>query len=163
MRSPLPRVSRRGRVTLIVLALVFVAFAAVGTVVNIWTDQLWFREVHFSTVFTTILWTKITLFLIFGTAMGLILAGNLYLAFRLRPFLRPHSAEQSALDHYRLLVLPRIGLWITLISVLVGLFTGLAAKGHWQEWLLFRNSQSFGIKDPQCGTDNGVYLCDVPY
>lgn len=163
MRSPMPRLSRRGKVTLIVLAAVLVAFALIGTAVDIWTDKLWFGEVRFTTVFTTILWTKVTLFLLFGIAMGLILAGNLYLAFKLRPFLRPHSAEQSALDHYRLAVLPRIGLWIGLLSLVVGLFTGLAAKGRWQEWLLFRNAQAFGVKDPQFNTDIGFYVFEYPF
>jgi uncharacterized membrane protein (UPF0182 family) len=159
----MPRLSRRGRVTLIVLAAVLVAFALIGTAVDIWTDRLWFGEVHFTNVFTTILWTKVIMFLVFGVAMGLLVAGNLYLAFKLRPFLRPHSAEQSALDHYRLAVLPRIGLWIGLTAGLMGLFTGLAAKGHWQDWLLFRNSQPFNVTDSQFHTDLSFYVFEYPF
>ena len=66
MRTPLPRMSRRGRMTLLVLAAVIVLFIAVGWLVDIWTDYLWFSEVNYTSVFTTVLWTRIGLFLVFG-------------------------------------------------------------------------------------------------
>ena len=41
MRTPLSRVSRRGRVTIAVLAVVFILFSLLDRVVGAWTDWLW--------------------------------------------------------------------------------------------------------------------------
>src|SRR5436190_15319916 len=158
MRTPLTRVSRRGRVTIVVLAVLFLLFTLLDRVVDVWTDWLWFDEVSYTKVFTGVLTTRLVLFAVFGVAFGAIVWINLYLAYRLRPLLRPHSAEQHTLDRYRLIVTPNIGLWIGLTAGLIGIFAGISAQGEWQQWLLFRNSQSFGITDPQFHTDLSFYV-----
>src|SRR6266536_713557 len=144
MRTPMPRMSRRGRVTLFVLGAVVLLFVFLGWLVDAWTDYLWFSEVHFTSVFTTVLWTRIGLFLVFGALLGLILWVNLWLAYRIRPLLRPHSPEQQSLDRYRMLLTPRFGLWIGIIAGIVGFFSGISAQGQWGQWLLFANRQNFG-------------------
>src|SRR5258706_7599305 len=98
MRPPLPRMSRRGRMTIIVLAAVIALFVAVGWLVDIWTDYLWFAEVRYTGVFTTVLWTRLGLFVVFGLLMAGLFWFNLWLAYRLRPMLRPPSAEQQSLE-----------------------------------------------------------------
>lgn len=163
MRTPLPRMSRRGRMTLIVLACVVVLFILLGWVVDAWTNYLWFSEVKYTQVFTTMLWTRLGLFAIFGVAMALIVWINLWLAFRLRPMLRMHSSEQQSLERYRGIISPRFGLWSGLLAAIVGLFGGLSAQGRWQQWLLFANAQPFGIKDPQFGVDLGFYVFAYPF
>jgi uncharacterized membrane protein (UPF0182 family) len=163
MRTPLPRVSRRGRVTIVVLAIVFLLFTLLDRVVEAWTDYLWFNETHYSGVFTKSLSTRLGMFAVFGIGIGLVIAANLYAAYRLRPLLRPTSAEQHTLDRYRMLVKPNVRIWIVVTSVLVGLFTGLSAQGHWQQWLLFSNSQKFGTVDPQYKVDIGYYIFEYPF
>jgi uncharacterized membrane protein (UPF0182 family) len=155
--------SRRGRVTLVVLAVVVVLFVFLGWLVDAWTDFLWFSEVHYTTVFTTVLWTRVGLFLVFGALMGLVLWFNLWLAFRVRPLLRPHSPEQQTLDRYRMLLTPRFGLWIGILAGIVGFFSGISAQGRWTEWLLFANRQNFGVPDKQFGLDVGFYVFDYPF
>ena len=39
----------------------------------------------------------------------------------------------------------------------------LPATSHWQDWLLFRNSESFGVDDPQFGVDVGFYVFELPF
>src|SRR2546429_4180219 len=163
MRTPLPRMSRRGRVTLIVLAAVVLLFMFLGWLVNAWTDYLWFSEVHYTGVFTTVLWTRVGLFLVFGALIALIVWFNLWLAYRVRPLLRPHSAEQQSLDRYRMLLTPRFGLWIGILAAIVGFFSGISAQGRWSQWLLFANRQNFGVKDPQFHLDIGFYVFDYPF
>src|SRR6476620_5383643 len=101
MRSPLPRVSRRGRVTIIVLAVVLLVIMFADRAVNLWTDWLWFDEVGYTRVFSGVLRTKVLLFLVFGLVMAGLIWGNLYLAYRTRPLMRANSLEQHALDRYR--------------------------------------------------------------
>lgn len=155
--------SRRGRVTIGVLIGVFVFFTLLGWGVNAWTDWLWFDEVRYTQVFTGVLATRLLLFLVIGLAMAAIVAGNLWLAYRLRPQLRPHSAEQATLERYRMLLSPRLGTWIALASAVIGLFAGLSAQSRWSQWLLFRNGGSFGVKDPEFGIDVGFYVFQLPF
>ncbi|WP_326562679.1 UPF0182 family membrane protein [Micromonospora sp. NBC_01796] len=161
--SPLPRMSRRGRVTVGVLVGVFLLFTLLGWGVQAWTDWLWFDEVSYTQVFTDVLVTRIGLFASVGAAMAVIIGGNLWLAYRLRPVLRPHSAEQATLERYRMALAPRIGAWISAIAVIVGLFAGLSAQSRWSQWLLFRNGQDFGVKDPEFGIDIGFYVFQFPF
>ncbi|UAB97572.1 UPF0182 family protein [Dactylosporangium vinaceum] len=163
MRNPMTRVSRRGRVTIAVLVVVFLLFTLFDRVVGAWADYLWFSEVKYTQVFTGVLTTRIWMFLIFGVTVGLVIAGNLYLAYRTRPLLRPHSAEQHALDRYRLFLLPHMTGWIILVAGLIGLFSGLSAQGHWQEWMLFSNSTPFNQTDPQFHVDLSFYVFEYPF
>jgi uncharacterized membrane protein (UPF0182 family) len=163
MRTPLGRVSRRGRVTVIVLVIVFLLFTLFDRVVEAWTDWLWFSEVHYTQVFSGVLVTRLVLFALFGLGMALVVGANLYLAYRLRPLLRPHSAEQHTLERYRMLLVPHFGAWVGAAAGLIGLFAGLSAQSHWQDWLLFANSEPFGVKDPQFGVDVGFYVFEYPF
>ncbi|MDH6465890.1 uncharacterized membrane protein (UPF0182 family) [Micromonospora sp. A200] len=161
--SPLPRMSRRGRVTIGVLVGVFVLFTLLGWGVQAWTDWLWFEEVRYTKVFTGVLVTRLLLFLTIGVGLGLFVGGNLWLAYRLRPALRPHSLEQATLERYRMLLTPRIGTWISLTAVVLGLFAGLSGQSRWNQWLLFRNGGDFGVKDPEFGVDVGFYVFQLPF
>ncbi|WBB79360.1 UPF0182 family protein [Micromonospora sp. WMMD882] len=164
MRStPLPRMSRRGRVTIGVLIGVFVLFTLLGWGVQAWTDWLWFDEVDYTQVFTGVLVTRLLLFLAVGLGMAALVGGNLWLAHRLRPGLRPHSAEQATLERYRMVLGPRIGMWILLVGAVVGLFAGLSAQSRWSQWLLFRNGGDFGVEDPEFGVDVGFYVFQLPF
>ncbi|RZU77996.1 hypothetical protein EV384_6742 [Micromonospora kangleipakensis] len=161
--SPLPRMSRRGRVTIGVLIGVFVFFTLLGWGVNAWTDWLWFDEVRYTRVFTGVLATRLLLFLLVGLGMAAVIAVNLWLAHRLRPRMRPHSVEQATLERYRMLLSPRLGTWIALASAVIGLFAGLSAQSRWSQWLLFRNGGNFGVKDPEFGVDVGFYVFQLPF
>ncbi|MBM0239213.1 UPF0182 family protein [Micromonospora sp. ATA32] len=161
--SPLPRMSRRGRVTIGVLVGVFVLFTLLGWGVQAWTDWLWFDEVRYTQVFTNVLVTRLMLFLVVGLGMAAVIGGNLWLAHRLRPRLRPHSLEQATLERYRMALSPRLGTWIALVAAVIGLFAGLSAQSRWNQWLLFRNGGSFGIKDPEFGVDVGFYVFQLPF
>ncbi|WFE23920.1 UPF0182 family protein [Solwaraspora sp. WMMD937] len=161
--SPMPGMSRRGRVTVGVLIGIFLLFTLLGWGVNAWTDWLWFEEVDYTQVFTGVLFTRLLLFAAVGLAMALVVAANLWLAYRLRPALRPHSPEQVSLERYRMLLSPRIGIWITAAAALVGVFAGLSAQNRWSQWLLFRNSQEFGVTDPEFGIDIGFYVFEYPF
>jgi len=154
--------SRRGRVTVGVLVGVFLLFTLLGWGIDAYTDYLWFHEVDFVSVFSGVLFTRLLLFVIIGLAVALIIAANLYLAYRLRPLLRPHSAEQATLERYRMVIAPRLGTWITVLCAIIGFFAGLSAQGRWKEWMLFQNAQPFKSVDPQFKVDIGFYIFDYP-
>jgi uncharacterized membrane protein (UPF0182 family) len=163
MRTPLPRVSRRGRFVVVLLLALLVILTVGSWVVTTWTDWLWFDEVDYTSVFTTTLYTKLLLFLIFGLVAAVWLGGHVYAAFRLRPRQRPNSVEQQNLDRYRMMLTPRIRLWIGLLAIITGVITGLSAQGQWQQWLLYANSQKFDSTDPQFHANIGYYVFDYPW
>ena len=58
----------------IVVATLFVLVTVVPTLVGLFTDWLWFREVQFTSVFVTVLRTQILLGLVTGVAFFVISA-----------------------------------------------------------------------------------------
>src|ERR1043165_3059121 len=151
MRAPMPQMGRRGKMLLVVAVTLILVFIVLGSLVDVLTDRLWFKEVHYSQVFTTMIWTRIVLFLVVGLLVGGIVAGSPGLAFRTRPLVRPRSPEQQVLERYRMALSPRMGLWIGLFAAFVGLLAGMSGQGHWQTWLLYAKGGGLGGKEPQVG------------
>ena len=159
-RQPVPK---RSRALLITAVVVIVAIFSLTGVSGIYTDRLWYRSAGFGNVFSTLLWTRIGLFLVFGAVLGGIVALNIYLAYRFRPLFRPNSREQSNLDRYREVITP-IRVWVVLGTALVlGAFAGASGLGNWRTYLLWRNGQSFGQEDPYFNRDIGFYVFDLPW
>ncbi|MQS13930.1 UPF0182 family protein [Streptomyces kaniharaensis] len=155
--------SRRARVALLTLGVLAVLFLLFVMFAGFWTDWLWFRSVHYSSVFTTQLWTKVGLFAVFGLLMAVIVGFNTWLAHRLRPPLSAMSVEQQSLDRYRAGLAPFKRWALIGISLVIGLVAGAAASGQWRTWLMWTNATSFGEKDAQFGMDVSFYAFDLPF
>ncbi|MEU1214813.1 UPF0182 family protein [Streptomyces sp. NPDC005791] len=157
------RPSRRVRTLLMTLGVLAVLAMAFVMFAGFWTDWLWYRSVEFSSVFTTTLWTKIGLFLVFGLLMAVAIGVNIWLAHRFRPPLSAMSLEQQSLDRYRMSVAP-YKKWVLLaVTALVGLIAGASASGQWRTWLMYANGVPFGQKDPQFQLDVKFYAFDLPW
>ncbi|MCS0605061.1 UPF0182 family protein [Streptomyces sp. LP11] len=157
------RPSRRVRTLLMTLGVLAVLGMAFTMFAGFWTDWLWYRSVHYSSVFTTTLWTKIGLFLVFGLLMAVAVGVNIWLAHRLRPPLSAMSLEQQSLDRYRMGIAP-YKKWLLLgVTALVGLVAGASAAGQWRTWLLWVNGVPFHQKDPQFHLDVAFYAFDLPW
>jgi uncharacterized protein len=76
---------RRRLGTVVVLGLLLVLFSA-NRVAVLLTDLWWFSERGYREVFTTVLGTRILLGLGFAAFLALLIALNLQIARRLRPF-----------------------------------------------------------------------------
>nr|MDT0667548.1 UPF0182 family protein [Micromonospora sp. DSM 115978] len=55
-------------VPIFVVVVFLILLLSVGT--RLYTDLLFFRSVGFSEVFTTVFWTRLTLFVLFGAVMA---------------------------------------------------------------------------------------------
>ncbi|MFC8286508.1 UPF0182 family protein [Streptomyces cyaneofuscatus] len=162
-RISVGRPSRRVRTLLMTLGVLAVLAMAFVMFAGFWTDWLWYRSVAYSSVFTTTLWTKIGLFLVFGLLMALAIGVNIWLAHRLRPPLSAMSLEQQSLDRYRMSVAP-FKKWVLLaVTALIGLIAGASASGQWRTWLMYVNGVPFGTKDPQFKLDVAFYAFDLPW
>ncbi|WP_078966869.1 UPF0182 family protein [Streptomyces sp. WM6378] len=157
------RPSRRVRTLLMTLGILAVLAMAFVMFAGFWTDWLWYRSVHYSSVFTTQLWTKIGLFCVFGLLMAVAVGLNIWLAHRLRPPLSAMSLEQQSLDRYRMGIAPYKKWMLLGITALVGLIAGASASGQWRTWLMWVNGVPFGQKDPQFHLDVSFYAFDLPW
>ena len=145
------------------LALVGLLLVVLVVGTGIYTEVLWFREVGFSDVYSTVLRTRLVLFALFGAAMAAVIAANVFIAHRLRPAFRPPSLEQRNLDRYRVLIEPyRRGILLT-VAGLLGLISGLSASSSWRVWLQWRNATSFGMSDAQFDRDVSFYAFTYPF
>ncbi|MEO7260335.1 MAG: UPF0182 family protein, partial [Jatrophihabitantaceae bacterium] len=164
MRPDMPniRVSRRGKIVIGVLASLFVLLSVLGSLVRVYTNWLWFGEVGFRSVFSTILWTRIVLFLTVGLALVAIIGANVFLAYRMRPPFRPISQEQENLERYRVALEPRKRLIFGALVTLIFIVAGMSAQGNWKTWQLWRNGVAFGVTDPQFHRDISFFAWDYP-
>ncbi|APA96266.1 UPF0182 family protein [Nocardia seriolae] len=165
MRPPtgLPSLSRRSRI-LLVTALVLAALLLVGPrLTDAYTNWLWFGEVGFRNVFTTVLVTRILLFLVVAIVVALIIWAALLLAYRSRPVFVPVSGPGDPIARYRTTVMSRLKLFGIGIPVLIGVLSGLVAQSNWVTVQLFLHGGSFGVKDPQFHLDVGFYAFDLPF
>ena len=153
----------RNRSPLVITAAILVVLGALLTYFSgYYIDWLWFNSVDFTSVWSTVLTTKIELFLIVGLITSLVISLNIYLAYRRRPLYVPTSIEISGLERLRAQVEP-IRRWVFLGIVLVlAYFAGTSGMVFWREWLLFKNSTDFGVKDPQFGLDISFFAFRLP-
>ncbi|AYF72540.1 membrane protein [Nocardia yunnanensis] len=165
MRPPtgLPSLSRRSRI-LLVTALVLAALLLVGPrLTDAYTNWLWFGEVGFRNVYTTVLLTRFLLFLVVAIVVALIIWAALLLAYRSRPVFVPVSGPGDPIARYRTTVMSRLKLFGIGIPVLIGVLSGLVAQSSWVTVQLFLHGGSFGKQDPQFHLDIGFYAFDLPF
>lgn len=151
--------SRRSRIPLL-LVLAFI-FMGLPSLVEFYTDWLWFGELGYQHVFARALSTKTGLaaaaFIFSG---GLILA-NLLIAFR---SMTRREIVMATPEGPRVLVVEPAQLR-SLVFV-VATFAGLAlctyAGSHWEEWLMYRHATPFNQADPILGYDVSFYLFTLP-
>ena len=160
--SPLtaPRRPRPLVLTAIVVAGAMLLFSLFT---SLWTSKLWFSMLGYAEVFSTLVWTRILLFAVFGLAMALIVGGNLAIAFRLRPMYVMRSPEQASLERYRQVIAPRHRSLIVIVSAIVGIFAGASGAGQWRTFLLWKDQVPFGKTDPFFGKDISFFVFSMPW
>jgi uncharacterized membrane protein (UPF0182 family) len=151
-RGPLP----------IVIGVLVVASIALISLSGFYADWLWFKSVNFTEVWSTILITKATVFVIAGLATSLVITSNIYIAFRKRPLYVPLSVEADNLERYRAQIEPIRRLVLVGLALVLFYFGGTSASQLWDTWLLFRNATPFGVTDPQFGLDISFFAFKLP-
>ncbi|QGK68946.1 membrane protein [Allosaccharopolyspora coralli] len=165
MRPPvgMPKLSRRSRFLLILGGVVLLALIVGSRLIGTYVDWLWFGEVGYRGVFTTVVLSRIVLFLVMGLFVGGVLALNLWLAYRSRPVFVPVTGPDDPLARYRTVTTERSKLFGIGIPVVVGLLAGLTAQTDWRTVQLFLHSVPFGKTDPEFGLDISFYTFHLPF
>ena len=158
----MPTLTRRSR-TLITIALAVILLLLVGPrLIDGYVDWLWFGELGYRSVFTTVLLTRLVLFLVVGLLVGGIVFAGLALAYRTRPVFVPSNGNDPV-ARYRTVVMSRLRVIAAGIPVAIGLLAGIIAQSYWVRVQLFLHGGDFGIHDPQFGKDLGFYAFDLPF
>ena len=158
------RTLRSGRLVL-ALAIVVLLLALVSArgVAGFYTDYLWFDSLRFTSVWSGVLFAKVSLVLALTAVLFALLWANLIVAQRLAPAVRPPGPEEQALTEVHALLERRPAVVRVVISLVFAFLLGLSGAGRWNDWILFRNRVDFGVSDPLFDRDIGFYVFQLPF
>ncbi|MFP3975530.1 MAG: UPF0182 family protein, partial [Dehalococcoidia bacterium] len=147
-------ISPAAKKAIIAAAAVIVLFilAAVGK--GIYTDLLWFGNLGYSSVYKTVLTSKLLLFFSGAIVFFALFIGNIALA---RWLTRKIEGMVLLGEHW-------YGHIAALAAgIVLALIFGSIAMSGWETSLRFLNAESFGVADPILGNDAGFYLFSLPF
>ena len=147
----------------IVLAIIFALFLSAKSLSAFYINVLWFDSLNRTDLYWGILRSKAELGLLFSFILALAFWVNIFITDRLAPATLPNTPQDLAIGRVRDITSKRKGLVRLVVSIVFGLMIGLPMSSHWEEWVLFRNHQSFSIDDAQFNTDVGFYMFRLPF
>src|SRR5690625_1185441 len=155
-KSFLKKINKRASFTIIIIALIIISVIAAYKLLK---EYVWMDTVGFESVFTTILYSKISLGVI-----GFLLFGIL-------TFITLYWIRRSYISHFHKGQLPTFitngklmfGA-MTLIGIIIGILGSVIVQGiGWEPALKFLNATSFDIADPHFGKDVSFYIFILPF
>ena len=137
---------------LIAILLILLLFVSL---IGYLTDFLWFKELGYTTVFFTKLFTQLKIGI--PTFLVITLASYIYLKVLKRGYYK--KVESTDVANEKNLNLITWGL----AAIFSGAFTFVIVSQLWFEILRFMNSTSFGIDDPMYGMDISFYVFKLDF
>ena len=130
---------------------------------RVYTDYLWFQDVGFTHTWRSLISAKAVPAIIFTAIFFVLMLVNLIVADRVAPRYRGTGPEDEIIERYRGYVAPYAGRVRVGVALFFALVMGSGVAAQWQNWILFSNSTSFGIKDPQFHKDISFYVFRLPF
>ncbi len=159
----MPKLTQRSRILITIAGAVVVALLFGPRLIDTYVGWLWFGEIGFRSVFTTLLVTRLVVFAVVAVVVGAIVFAGLTLAYRTRPVFVPTDGPHDPVARYRTAVMMRLKLVGFGIPLAVGGLAGLIAQSNWVPVQLFLHGGDFGVTDPQFGKDLGFYAFELPF
>ena len=142
---------------LLLLGGAFTLFILLNVAKGFYTEWLWFSSLGYSSVYATILKTKLLLFFSAAVIFCLMFFGSMLLARRTSPDKKVHLWPWAVAGQLQKVARLNLILGTALLSIIFG----LVAQGNWQVVLQFFNGQSFGISDPIFQKEVSFYVFSV--
>ena len=122
MRPPVgaPTLSRRTRILLIAAGVAVLLLLGGSRLINFYVDWLWFGEVGYRAVLTTVLFTRVVQFLVGALVIGGAVALSLWVAYRFRPVFVPVTGPEDPIARYRTVIIQRLRVFAIGIPVASG-------------------------------------------
>ena len=147
----------------ITIAVVVVISLALVSMSGFYADWLWFKSVNFTSVWSTVLMTKVVLFVVAGLVTATLILLNVVIAYKKRPLYVPMTVEADNLERYRAQIEP-IKRWVVIgLGLALFYFAGTSGSMVWSTWLLFKNSTPFGVTDAQFNMDISFFAFRLPF
>jgi len=148
----------------LIIGIVLLAVLLVWSLVSIYPDWLWFKNLNFSPVFWTMLLSKFGFGTVVWLFLILIISINVYTAKRLIPKKKPGVTLDNEVTFITQLGLSSKALNTLLIAFVLLLSFIIASKGsnQWDMVLRYLYQQPFGNTDPIFGKDIGFYVFSLP-
>ena len=143
-------------------AALIVLLIASRAIAGFYIDYLWHANLGRTDVFWGVLDAKLFLFGGFAVLFLVLAALNLLIADRLAPSGFTGDTHPVVMRFHEIFG-QRMRIVRIVAAAIMALIVAIPASGHWQEWLLFRNSVNFGKNDPQFSTDIGFYVFRLPF
>ena len=127
---------------------------------QIWTDHLWFQALDYHQVFTTMLGTRVLLFLIAAAVMAVAVAVTIWLCLRTTPAAGHRSPTRISFHD---LTGWRRRSVILLPAIVLAVMAGTSWLGNVPLVLAWMNKVPFGQADARFGLDVSFYVFDYPF
>jgi uncharacterized membrane protein (UPF0182 family) len=156
---------KKNNKTMIIIVAILAALYLLNLFLNYYGDWLWFNNMHYGSVFDTMVSAQVMSFVVFFLGFALFFGLNIHRAYK------NGNAGSNILflreDDPRKLIQPfyhgKAAIWLWGVVVLFfSIIMGSSAVGHWNDFLQFIYASSFGIKDPVFGKDAGFYVFKLP-
>lgn len=161
--AALPNMTRRSRILIGIGIVIIGVLLMAPRLIDTYVNWLWFDELGYRSVFTTVLATRLIIFVLTTVSVGIIIFAGLALAYSTRPVFLPNTGAVDPVARYRTAVMTRLRLFGIGIPAVIGLLAGSIAQSYWVQVQLFLHGGSFGVTDPEFGKDLGFYAFDVPF
>ena len=156
---------KRNRKIISIIVAIIVAFYLLNLFLNYYGDWLWFNNLHYGSVFSTMIIAKIVSFVVFFLVFVLFFSLHIRLAHRRGQLSRQNiylpedDPRQVILQLYK----GKTIFWIwAILTLLLGKFMGSYAVDQWNNFLQFIHASSFGIQEPIFHKDAGFYVFKLP-
>ncbi|WP_286677481.1 UPF0182 family protein [Candidatus Aquicultor secundus] len=161
--------SRIKLITFFAFVVVFLLATFSKSLVVLYTDWLWFKEVGYTSVFLDILKLKFTIGAIAGFVFFVFLYINMLIAKRMAPVFpmwrgSPDDPLYQILRFFKSPMFMRFfNLILLAVAAVVAFGVGVLASADWNLVLRFMNQTAFGIKDPVFSRDIAFHVFSVPF
>ena len=145
------------------VAILLIGFTSLHSLAVFWTDQMWFSQGGFGSVFSKLLVIKTGLFLVFGLVFFALMWGNLLLTNKFGARVLSFEPEDEVIRRFQNVVRPYARRIYAGIAALMALVAGFNATSQWNAYLLFSHAKSFGTTDPLFHKDVSFYVMTLPF
>jgi uncharacterized membrane protein (UPF0182 family) len=152
----------RFRLRFIVILALALLFLGGPSLVRFYTDWLWFGEVGYQQVFTTIVRSEASLFTITFVVAVIWLVFNMRLALGSMREGRRIFTTQQGME----VALPgrqQLRTITSAIAMILSALIALYASSQWETWVTWQNAVPFAQQDPVLGRDVAFYVFTIPF
>ncbi len=148
---------------LIAIIVIFFLGSSLRSLSTFYTDLLLFKSLDQGDTFNTLLNARFFLPVVTFVSMAILVALTIFIATRFgKKNSIPASVDEWIIPFAKV-TRRKSNLVRNVFAITIGFLFAGSTIGYEKEWILFRNSQIVGVKDPLFKRDIGFYLFELPF